>query len=809
MKQTFKLLLLACVLGVSALVADARMTDEQVIAYVKEATAQGKSQQQIGRELLAKGVTQEQVERLKSRFEDSDGATGETTGANQPANNGKRTKRSTDNDDVTTDDDNKQPGDSIGTKKTVEERRIFGNDIFRKNSLTFEPNENLATPKNYTLGPGDEVVIDIWGENEDHIRAAISPEGSIMVSQIGPVYLSGMTISEANSHIRNKFASKYAGISGDQPDSEINVTLGQIRTIQVDILGQVNLPGTYRLSPFSTVFHALYKAGGINEIGSLRNVHVLRNGKRIVGVDLYDYLFEGNQKNNIRLQEGDAIIVPDYMELVNIDGNVRRPMYYEMKEGETLDDLIQYAGGFTGEAYTDQVRVIRQTGRENELFNIVNGDFKTYRLQDGDMVTVGSILDRYANRVEVKGSVYRPGMYALSSDIRTVGDLIRSAEGLTEDAFTNRALLYREGPDLALEITGIDINGILSGTRPDVTLKRNDILLIPNVNELEDRGSLTIDGMVAYPGTYPYSANTSIEDLIIQAGGLLQGASTVKVDVSRRIVDPTSLMPTNQIAKIFTFSLNNGLVVKGDPDFTLQPYDIVEIRRSPGYEVQKRVYVDGEIAFGGGYTLEKRNERISDIIRRAGGVLPTGYIKGASLKRRMAPEEIATRDESLRLAGFMGNDGDSVNISNLVLPDTYNVELDLEKAMAYPGSNYDHILRDSDVIVIPEQINTVKVSGNVMFPNTLTYVKGKKAKFYVDKAGGYGQRANKGKGYIVYLNGDVARLKGNTEIQPGCQIIIPTKPKGNGVDWQAVMTIVSATGSIATMAAVVANMIKN
>lgn len=800
MKHQLKLWLIACLIGTCAVTTYARMTDEEVVTYVKTATAQGKSKQQIGRELLAKGVTQEQIERLKSRYEGTTPNESESTSQSPTSQQVERIYIG--EDTYNTASTNAETSDRVPT------RNIFGNDVFRKNALSFEPNENLATPKNYVLGPGDEVMIDIWGANEDHIRQTITPEGNIMISQIGPVYLSGMTINEANSYIKNKFSSKYAGVGGDEPDSDISLTLGQIRTIQVDILGQVNIPGTYRLSPFSTVFHALYKAGGINEIGTLRNVYVLRNGKRIMGVDLYDYLFDGKQTGNIRLQEGDAIIVPDYVELVNIEGNVKRPMYYEMKDGETLADLIKYAGGFTGDAYTEQVRLARQTGKENELFNIVNGDFSSYKLQDGDNITVGSILDRYANRVELKGSVFRPGLYALATDLRTVGDLIKKADGLTEDAFTNRALLYREGDDLALEVIQVDIDGILSGKRADITLKRNDILVIPNINEIEDRGYLTIAGMVANPGEYPYAANMTIEDLILQAGGLILGASTAKIDVSRRIVDPTSLKPTNDLARIFTFSLKDGYVVDGKDSFILHPYDIVEVRRSPGYGVQQQITIQGEVAFEGNYILEKRNERVSDVIKRAGGIMSSAYVKGAHILRKMTESEIETRNETMRLAGLMQAGGDSIAVERLMLSTTYNVALDLENALAHPQSNYDLIMKDGDLLVIPEHVNTVKISGDVMFPNTVTYVEGKNKKYYVDKAGGYGQTANKGKAYVVYANGDVARMKGNVKIEPGCQIIVPSKHKTEGFNWSALLSIATATGSIATMAAAIATMFK-
>ncbi|MDE6457667.1 MAG: SLBB domain-containing protein, partial [Muribaculum sp.] len=778
-----------------------------VVAYVKTATAQGKSQQQIGKELIARGVTPEQVERLKSRYEESQGS--ETNVAAQSVGAARvALGRSAANEITPGTLDDVQREVEEGDNDKVEARRVYGHSVFRNQSLSFEPNENVATPQNYRLGPGDEIVIDIWGASEDHIRQTITPEGSIMVSQIGPIYLNGMTIQEANNHIKGRFASKYAGVGGSEPESEVNVTLGQVRTIQVDLMGEVAVPGTYRLSPFSTVFHALYKSGGINDIGSMRNIEVLRNGKRIVGVDVYEFLFDGKQTGNIRLQEGDVIIVPPYENLVNISGNVKRPMYYEVKDGETLGDLIEYAGGFTGDAYTEQVRLARQSGRENELFNIVNGDFDTYKLLDGDIVTVGTILDRYANRVELKGSVFRPGMYALATDLRTVGDLVKKAEGLTEDAYTTRVMLYREGADLSLELIPVDLGGILSGRRPDITLKRNDVLVVPSIHELNDRGELSIFGLVAHPGVYPFADNTTVEDLVIQAGGLLNGASTAKVDVSRRLVDPTSLMPTDEISKTYTFSLKDGLVIDGDPGFMLEPYDIVEVRRSPGYQTQRRINVVGEVAFDGGYTLETKNERVSDIIRRAGGLTPSAYIKGAHVMRQMSPEEVRLREETLRLATGMQTEGDSISIAKINLPTTYSVAIELDKALAMPGSDADLVMKEGDVLSIPEYTNTVRISGDVMFPNTVTYKPGKKLKYYVEQAGGYGEYAKKNKAFIIYMNGEVAIAKGSARIEPGCQIVVPSKHKGQGVNWTAILSSVSALGSVATMAAALANLFK-
>lgn len=759
MRRILLSLLMFCSLSALA------MTDDQVIAYIKQQSAAGKTEQQIGKELLAKGVTPEQAERIKARFEAQQGS--ETAVTTQSVSSMNRERRHDSSNDVTVDKMDEidreidEGGDGI-----VSARQIYGHKVFNSRALTFEPSDNLATPQNYRLGPGDEVIIDIWGTSEDHLRQTISPEGSIMISQVGPVYLNGMTIADANRHVKGIFAKKYAGVTDAETD--VQVTLGQVRTIQVDIMGEVATPGTFRLSPFSSVFHALYRAGGINSIGSLRNIQVLRNGKKIAGVDIYDYLFDGKTAGNIRLQEGDVIIVPPYEQLVNIDGNVKRPMYYEIKPGETIQTVIDYAGGFTGDAYSGMVRLARQSATENELYNIDREEFASYRLKDGDILTVGTILDRYANRVELKGAVYRPGMFAINKELSTVGQLIKKADGLTDDAYADRVLLYREGPELQLEVLSLDLKAILNGTAPDVKLKRNDLLVISSIKEIQDRGQLSIQGHVARPGTYPFADNTTLEDLILQAGGLLDGASTARVDISRRIVNPSSTTPTEQLSENYSISVVGGLAQGEGQNFIMKPYDVVIVRRSPGYVPQEMVNIGGEVLFAGNYALEKRNERLSSIISRAGGLIEGAYTKGAYLTRKLTDEEYKMRQETLRLA--MSNQdghGDSISLSKIQVSDRYSVGIDLEKAIAYPGSTYDVIVQPGDVLFIPEQQSTVKIAGDVMFPNTVVFVPGKKLSYYIDQAGGYGQRAKKGKAFIVYMNGSVAKAKRNTPIEPG------------------------------------------
>ena len=771
----------------------AAMTDDQVIAYIKSAAAAGKSDKQIGEELMAKGVTPEQAERIKARVEAKSTSERDVTDQKLGASRAERRHNAAnDLSDQTLDEVGREV--DKGSDNTVSARQIYGHEVFNARALTFEPSENLATPQNYRLGPGDEVVIDLWGTSEDHLRQTISPEGSIMISQVGPVYLNGLTIGDANKHIKSIFSRKYAGM--DDAETEIQVTLGQIRTIQVDILGEVSTPGTFRMSPFSSVFHALYRAGGIRDIGTLRNIQVLRNGWKVAGIDIYEYLFDGKTSGNIRLQEGDVIIVPPYDQLVSIDGNVKRPMYYEIKPGETIQDLLTYAGGFTGDAYTGMVRLARQTGTENELYNIDRGEFTSYRLKDGDIITIGTILDRYANRVELKGAVYRPGMFAIGDGVNTVGQLVRKADGLTEDAYADRVLLYREGPELRLEILPLDLKGILNG--------------ISSIHELESRGALTIAGQVARPGSYPFADNTSLEDLILQAGGLLEGASTAKVEIARRVVDPTATTQTQRLADIYTVSIENGLAVGEGKGFMLKPFDRVVVRTSPGYGEQRTVSVGGEVLFSGSYTLEKRNERISDIIRRSGGILDGAFIRGAHMTRLLTDDEYTARREALRLAmaNSNANVGDSIALSKIDVSRSYNVGINLEKALAYPGSHYDLVLQPGDEIFVPEQQSIVKISGDVMFPNAVVYEPGQKLGYYVDMAGGYGQTAKKNKAYIVYLNGTVAKAKRGTPIEPGCTIIIPSKPNRPGTNWEKVLAFATSFSSVAALAATITNIFK-
>lgn len=806
MKQLFSLFV--CSLLLVTNIWAQSLSDSQVLEYVKTATAEGKSQNQIIKELGAKGVTRAQAERIKQRYE---ALLNSQTSKSAVDKNRKRylpkdTISTTENEMGRVMEELEFP---IEQDDSTASRMIFGRNIFNTKKLTFAPSQNLATPDNYKIGPGDEIIIDIWGANQNTIRQNISPDGYINIENLGLVYLSGMTIKNAESYLRNELNKIYSGITGDNPTSEMKVTLGQIRTIQINVMGEVVAPGTYALSSLSTIFHALYKAGGVNKLGSLRNIHLTRNGIKIATVDVYDFILKGKTANDIRLQEGDVIIVPPYEMLVEIEGNIKRPMFYEMKNDETVQTLIEYAGKFTGDAYTKNVRITRKNGKEYQIHTVDQMDFSIFKLMDGDEVNVGAMLDRFENKLEIKGAVYRPGIYQYGGNLNTVKALVEKAEGLMGDAFMGRAVLHRERMDLTKEVIQVDLKNILNGTKPDIALQRNDVLYIPSIHDLQDIGTISVFGEVARPGDFPFSENTTLEDIIIQAGGLKESASMVRVDVSRRIKDSKGTTAIDKIGEMYTFSLKDGFVLDGEPGFILKPYDQIFVRKSPAYQPQINVQVEGEILFGGTYALTNKTERLSDLVKKAGGVTSYAYVKGARLARQINAEERMRMESVLEMAKNTATGTDSIDVSKIDLGNIYYVGIDLEKALANPKSDADIVLREGDELIIPEYNNTVRISGAVMYPNTISYQKGKSLAYYIEQAGGYGNRAKKSKAYIVYMNGQVKKAKkySNDVIQPGCEIIVPTKEK-NQFQLQNILSIASTSASLATMIASIANIIK-
>ena len=800
MQKLMGALILLLMLG-AAPVAAQTMSDSQVLEYVKEGIRQGKEQKQLASELARKGVTKEQATRVKQLYEQQNNVNASNATGTDVNESRLREEMKENTSDMLE--------DHPSTQDLARSNQVFGRNIFNTRNLTFEPSVNIATPLNYRLGPGDEVIIDIWGASQNTIRQQISPDGTINIQKIGPVNLNGLTISEANDYLKKTLNKIYNGLNNtNDPTSDIRLTLGSIRTIQINVMGEVVQPGTYSLSSFSTVFHALYRAGGVSDIGSLRNVQLVRNGKNIATIDVYQFIMKGHIQDDIRLQEGDVVIVPAYDVLVKIDGKVKRPMRFEMKKDENLSTLISYAGGFDADAYTRSLRVVRQNGQEYEVNTVKDLDYSVYKMRNGDVVTAEAILNRFTNKLEIRGAVYRPGIYQLNGKLNTVRELVNEAQGLTGDAFLNRAVLYRQREDLTTEVIPVDIKAIMDGTSPNIILAKNDILYIPSIHDLEDRGDVVIHGEVAKPDSYPYADNMTLEDLIIQAGGLREAASVVRVDVSRRIRNPHSTVDNDTIGRTYTFSLKEGFVVDGTPGFVLQPYDEVYVRRSPGYQAQQNVVVEGEILFGGSYAMTSREERLSDLINKAGGTTNYAYLRGAKLTRVATEGEKKRMGDVIRLMSRQLGEAmmDSLGVR---VEDHFTVGIDLEKAIANPGSASDLVLREGDVVFIPKNTNTVTINGAVMVPNTVSYIAGKNIDYYLNQAGGYSDNAKKSKKFIVYMNGQVTKVKGSgkKQIEPGCEIIVPSKSKKR-TNMGDILGYATTFSTLGMMVASIANLIK-
>ena len=808
------------------------MSDEQVMQFVVTEYNNGTSQSQIVTKLMQKGVDINQIRRVRQKYERQakngglgiKDITGEQAADNRMrTNNGKDKNKAggqmqtqknlnLDSKQLYTDANPNFTGmqDELGVLlpdsllMSMQEkggRKVFGRDIFNNKELTFEPNMNIATPQNYRLGPGDAVFVDIYGASQKAIQATVTPDRTIVLEGFGPVTVSGLTVAQANARLKATLGARYSS-------SKVRLTVGQTKTIMVNVMGEVAAPGTYTLSAFASVFHALYMAGGTNDIGTLRNIKVYRNNKLVTTVDIYDYILNGKLTGNVRLADNDVIVVGPYDCLVNVTGKVKRPMFYEMKRNESVGTLLKYAGGFTGDAYKKTVKVIRKSGSKYSIFNVGEFDVSSFKIEDEDSIAVDSVIPRYSNMVEVRGAVFRPGMYQVGGEITGVRSLLEHADGVTEDAFLKHAVMHRLKFDRTLEVIQVDVEGIMSGRVADIPLKNEDVLYIPSKKDLQEQQTFTIHGEVIYPGKYAYADNTTIEDVIIQAGGLTDAASVMKVDVARRIADAHAIEATDTIARTYSFKLKDGFVIDGTPGFVLMPYDEVYVRTSPGFSEQKNVLVQGEIMFSGTYTLSKKNQRLSELIKEAGGLTHTAYAKGARLERRLTPEERARMETILRMVKSQSGSGDTLDIRKLDIRDTYSVGIQLDKALEEPGSNYDVVLRQGDRIYIPEYTNTIKISGDVMYPNTVTYRQGKGVKYYVDKAGGWGNRAKKSRAYIVYMNGTVAQVGRGVKPEPGCEIVVPTKPESRKMSTGEIVSIASGSASIAAMIATIANIIK-
>ena len=777
--------------------ASAQMSDEDVVKYVKEQNDAGKSQQAILLDLQKKGVSKDQLLRLKEKYDGMQKSTSKSSSSSSKTSDS-RTRKSNGGKSSSLGDEEDELSFMAGEddEESLDSKKIFGHDLFKAEKLSFEPNMNIATPANYTLGPGDEVLVDVYGASQSSKNYTVSPEGTIVVEKYGPIAVAGLNIDQAQARIAEKLGQHYQG-------SSIKVSVGQTRTVMVNVLGEVKVPGTYTLSAFATVFNALYMAGGITDIGTLRNIKVSRGGKIISKIDVYDYIMNGKLSGNVMLQDNDAIIVGAYDALVSIDGAIKRPMFYEMKEGEPLKALLSYAGGFNGDANRNSVSVERKSGDGYTVHTVGEWDFANFGMQDGDSVTVTNVVKRYKNLVQLSGAVFYPGNYSLSNDCNSVRTLIEKAGGITEDAFVNRAVLYRMKENRTRKAMGIDLVGILNSNAPDVILENEDSLVVASDEGITKPRKYFIYGPLVKEGSFPYVEGMTLEDAIIASGGTKENALLSNIEISRRLQYTDSRDTTyTQKAQIFTFDVEDGLTIKGGNDFTLMPFDVITIKQDPEYSDVGLVYIGGEVKYPGTYSLRGRSDRISDLIKRAGGLTQAGFAEGARFDRALNANERERAQQLLEMA----HSGDTIDIDKVTIKERFPVGIDLVKAMKEPGCDKDIILRNGDNLVIPERNNTVRISGEVLYPNTVAFIEDKSAGYYLNQAGGISSKGQRSKAFIIYANGQVSRLtKGH--VQPGCEIVVPSKVEKKDTA-QKTSTVLAGVSSLSTIGAILVTALK-
>ncbi|MDN3686536.1 SLBB domain-containing protein [Cyclobacterium jeungdonense] len=735
------------------------------------------------------------------------------------------------------------------------QKKIFGFTLFHNRELDFSPNLNLPTPPQYVLGPGDQLLIDIYGASQQSYDLTISPEGSVFVPNVGPINVGGSTVEAARTRVQNALEKIYQDLASPSPNTFLQLRVGDIRSIQVTMAGELRKPGSYTLPSFASVFNALFIAGGPNENGTFREIQVYRGSKLVGEVDVYDYLISGDQESNIILQDNDVVIVPPLRNRVELVGPVRRPGFFEIKGQESIEDLLRFAGGFTSEAYQSMMTVKRTTDTQMMVDNIYEEDFGAFGIKDGDTFIIGEILNRYENRVQISGAVFRPGEFALQEGMK-LKDLVEKAEGLRGDAFTKRAILYRTNPDFTMEILSVDLAGVLDGSSQDILLKREDILNVPSIYDLKEEYYVQISGEVNRTGVFQYGANMTVADLVIKANGFKESATNSYIEIARRVKDD----PSGKIAEIITLTVNPDLTLNEEEQkIILSPFDHVFVRKSPGFQEEKIVEVEGEVLYPGGFALEKRDERISDVLERAGGLNQFAYPKGATLIRRTEyfdevgeEERILENLESLR--GNLDRDqaienaeaekqlmnrleervtmlklerlkkegqtldnetfsedryslleGTDSSVMEIALREQELIGIEMEKILQQPGSKYDLILQEGDIISIPKQLQTVKMRGEVLYPTTARYDASRGFKNYISRAGGFSEEARKGRSYVIYANGDVKRTNKFLffnffpKIEPGAEIIVPKKPERQPLSVQAWIGMATSLATLAIL----------
>ncbi len=808
------------------------LTDNQIRQFMQQVQASGLSDAELEQVAAAKGMSSVEITKLRERVEKLSKATkSDQKNKIQPKDKTTRTGRKVANEDefASPDEtDSLAKNDKIQSQAdmalTTLKSKIFGRDLFINSKAGFEPNLRLATPANYIIGTDDEILLDIYGYSEANYQLKVSPEGTINIPYIGVVNLSGLTVEAATARIKSKLIPVYKGLAAG--NTKLSVNIGNIRSIKVIVTGEVTKPGTYTLPSLATVFNALYSSGGPSENGSFRNIEIIRSGKKIAVLDVYDFLLKGELKNNLRLQDQDIVRIPTYLNRVEMLGEVKRPAIFEMKQSEDFNTLLNFAGGFTERAYKARVKVLNNTATERKITDITATQFATYKPNSGDKFYVNEILDRFENRVTIRGAIFRPGQYELSPGL-TLKTLIQKAEGLKEDAFLNRAYITRLTPNLNTQLIAVNLQAVLNGTADDVVLKREDEITINSIFDLKEEYKVTIDGQVREPGDFTFAENMSLEELIIKAGGFKESATAKRIEVARRVKNSDANSASAITSEVFQIDINKDLS-SSTSNFILQPFDIVMVRLSPGYEEQKQVRIEGEVMYPGTYSITRKDERISDLVKRAGGLTALAYTNGASLKRPSALEnQLDVEKEQQKLLQFKNvqkntkeskdeketKDSTALNIESKVLRNDF-VGINLTKILAKPGKRQDLFLEKGDILNIPKQLQTVKVSGQVLSPNTVVYIPSKGFKQYVSSSGGFAQGALKSRSYIIYANGSVKSTKkflffnNYPEVETGAEIFVPKREEKNKLSAGEVVGITTGVASLGAIILGVLNLMK-
>jgi protein involved in polysaccharide export with SLBB domain len=785
------------------------MSDAQILQLMKQGEAAGfTNEAQLEQMALAKGMKADEVQKLKARVGKLK-SQGTLATADKPVVTGREASETTQGGAIANEKKAATPG--VG---------LFGVDLFRSGSITFEPNLRIATPKNYIIGPDDKLIIDLTGDNEVNYNLGVSTEGVIAIPFVGRVTVGGLNIEQASAKIKTAMAKIYASLSRGRTSLAIN--LGNIRSIKVIITGQVVKPGTYTISSLSTVYNALYASGGPAENGTFRNIQIIRNDKVVATVDVYDFLLKGIQKNNIRLQDQDVINIPVYQKRVALSGELKQPALFELAKNETLQDAINFAGGFTPQAYQAKIKSFVNTSKERKIIDIDQEAYRVHMPQNGDKYVVEAILDRFQNRVEIIGAVFRPGQFELEKGL-TLKTLIQKAEGLTEDAFLNRGYINRLNADNTPVLIAFDVAKLMSGTQTDIALQREDKITISSIFDLREEYTVTVQGEVRAPSTVAYAEKMALADVIQMAGGFKEGATPNRIEISRRLRKTENDETANKTAEVFVVGIDQDLKIVGE-SFALQPFDIITVHSAENYTVQKQVKIEGEVKYPGMYTISNKNERISDLIQRAGGLTNYAYVEGSSLKRpgaaKVNPADknaISDNDEdkskllnlkSNKDAGLKDAEA-TTQLQELLQSDL--VGIDLDKILKMPQSKYDLLLEEGDVVRVPQILQTVKVGGEVLNPNSIVFEGGRSFKAYVNGAGGFTDNSSKSRAYIKYANGSAKStskflfFNSYPKVKPGSEIFIPRKPEREKMNAQTWIGIGTA---VASMAAIVVSLIR-